>query len=384
VPGASLFAPNTLLGSGTLASGSTTFALNNLPTGSTTLLAQYSGDGAWTASRLTSFTVAVAPASSTTAISLSLASGQPVLKGVVTPVAPGVGTPAGAVQFVDSFTHDTVATAKLSAGAASADVPASIAGRPIFAVYSGDTNFSPSTSSALPFVVSAAGVAGSGFAPDEVVSLFGIDCLTGDTPGTLPLGTSLGSVTIKITEGAGTDHIAPLYGVFGSAGQVNFVIPGDTATGPAVVTATTACGTVTTIMNITRTAPVIFTANQTGQGAYAGQVVHVHADGSRTIDNAALLDPISKTYVPSPIEIASNDHVYLILYGTGIRHGVSVNATMNGIPVQAVFAPHAQYPGLDQINLLAPQSLAGAGQVDIVVMVDGQPANTVIATFNPR
>src|ERR1035438_10147577 len=34
-----------------------------------------------------------------------------------------------------------------------------------------------------------------------------------------------------------------------------------------------------------------------------------------------------------------------------------------------------QYPGLDQINVLLPPSLAGAGDVVIQVTVDGQAAN---------
>jgi uncharacterized protein (TIGR03437 family) len=39
-------------------------------------------------------------------------------------------------------------------------------------------------------------------------------------------------------------------------------------------------------------------------------------------------------------------------------------------------------PGLDQINLgPLPSSLAGAGQVNIVVTVDGQTANTVTVTI---
>jgi uncharacterized protein (TIGR03437 family) len=41
-----------------------------------------------------------------------------------------------------------------------------------------------------------------------------------------------------------------------------------------------------------------------------------------------------------------------------------------------------QYPGLDQINLYVPRSLAGAGEVPVVLTVDGVTANVV--TVNVR
>ena len=39
--------------------------------------------------------------------------------------------------------------------------------------------------------------------------------------------------------------------------------------------------------------------------------------------------------------------------------------------------PQNVYEGLDQINLKLPRSLAGAGLVDIELVVDGVPANVV-------
>ena len=38
------------------------------------------------------------------------------------------------------------------------------------------------------------------------------------------------------------------------------------------------------------------------------------------------------------------------------------------------------YPGLDQLNLEMPPSLRGSGEVQIVLTVDGQPANPVTVT----
>ncbi|HMY76858.1 MAG TPA: hypothetical protein PLQ88_33875, partial [Blastocatellia bacterium] len=36
-----------------------------------------------------------------------------------------------------------------------------------------------------------------------------------------------------------------------------------------------------------------------------------------------------------------------------------------------------EFAGLDQLNLLLPRSLAGRGEVDLTVTVDGKTANTV-------
>jgi uncharacterized protein (TIGR03437 family) len=77
----------------------------------------------------------------------------------------------------------------------------------------------------------------------------------------------------------------------------------------------------------------------------------------------------------------ATDQVSLQLYGTGIRGRSSlaaVSGTIGGVdaPVQSV-GPVANSPGLDQVTLRVPRSLAGRGEMDIVLRVDGETANTV-------
>jgi uncharacterized protein (TIGR03437 family) len=160
-----------------------------------------------------------------------------------------------------------------------------------------------------------------------------------------------------------------LYGVYASAGQINLLVPAGTVAGLAVVTiALPGGGTITTIVNIVGTAPGIFTANMTGQGNYAGQVVYVHPDGSQTV--------VSST---SPISLSAGDQVYLVLYGTGLRYAKSVTATVNAASVPVVyFGAQGGSEGLDQINVgPLPANLAGAGVVNLIISADGQAANTV-------
>jgi len=142
------------------------------------------------------------------------------------------------------------------------------------------------------------------------------------------------------------NRLAPLYGVFASKGQVNLVIPGDTAMGPAALKVTGPGGfSMSGAINITRPAPGMFAG---------GQVMH---------------DPMS-------------DQMYLVLYGTGIRHrtsDASVTATVNGVSVPAHSVAQGTYPGLDQVNLQLPNSLAGTA--DVVITVEGQAANPVAVSI---
>lgn len=119
----------------------------------------------------------------------------------------------------------------------------------------------------------------------------------------------------------------------------------------------------------------------TGQGVFAGQVVHVHADGTQTILSPATFT--SGAFTPSSIDFGpASDQVFLVLYGTGLRHAGSVVMTVNGVNVPVLyFGAQGQFAGLDQINISLPRSLAGAGAVSIVATVDGVAANMVTAAI---
>jgi uncharacterized protein (TIGR03437 family) len=369
----------TLLGTAALSGGSATFTVPNLATGASYLLAQYGGDATW-ASSLAQLAVTVSPAPTSTSVSLNLAGGKPVLSAAVTAAAPATGTPAGAVQFIDTSNGTVVANASLSNGSATASPAAqSVLARPIAAIYAGDANFQGSTSPALPRLTN--GASGSSvFAPDQLATVFGVTGLSGDTPGAIPLGDSLAGVSLKIADSEGTGRMALLYGVFASAGQINFVMPAGTASGMAGVTLNLPGGnTISTAVEVGPVAPGIFTANMTGAGVYAGQVLHVLADGSQTIANPALWDDAFHAYKEGPIDLGgAGERVFLVLYGTGLSHAASVTATAAGISLPVVyFGPQGQFPGIDQVNVQLPSGMAGAGLVNLTITADGQPANTV-------
>jgi uncharacterized protein (TIGR03437 family) len=108
----------------------------------------------------------------------------------------------------------------------------------------------------------------------------------------------------------------------------------------------------------------------------------VHADGSQTIEESAVPGAMplqSTTFVPTPISFANpTDQIFLQLYGTGLRHTSAIFATIGGNSVAIEYAgEQGTYPGLDQVNLQVPSSLAGAGTVNIEITANGQAANPV-------
>jgi uncharacterized protein (TIGR03437 family) len=68
--------------------------------------------------------------------------------------------------------------------------------------------------------------------------------------------------------------------------------------------------------------------------------------------------------------------------GTGFRNRSSlanVTATIGGTNAQVTYAgPQGTFVGLDQANIRIPASLAGRGEVNVVLTVDGKSTNPVV------
>ena len=71
------------------------------------------------------------------------------------------------------------------------------------------------------------------------------------------------------------------------------------------------------------------------------------------------------------------------MIGTGIDAATAANTqvSIGGVAASVLYAgPQGTYPGLDQINVTIPQSLAGKGSVPVVMTVAGTGSNTVNVT----
>ncbi len=234
--------------------------------------------------------------------------------------------------------------------------------------------------------VSAASFLNTALASESIVSSFGSGLAPGvQTAANTPLPTSLSGVTVRVRDGAGVERASPLF--FVSPGQINFQIPAGTMVGAATVSVVrenriAARG----VVQITNASPGLFAANANGQGAAAAVELRIGANGSQQFEPVTQFDPAQNRFVTRSLDFGSSgEQLYLALFGAGVRFRRSttpVVVRIGGVESQAIFAgAQGGFVGLDQINVLVPRSLAGRGEVDVMVIVDGRTSNPVRARF---
>jgi len=184
----------------------------------------------------------------------------------------------------------------------------------------------------------------------------------------------LGGVTVTVKDSAGVSRPAGLYYV--SHGQIDYLMPAGTAPGVATVTV----GKTASAALISSVAPGLFTANGNGKGVAAAIAVRVSSNGAKVPVQVFQCGGAGCVSVPMDLG-APTDTLVVELYGTGIRGRTSpsnVVAQIRGVPAQIAYAAsQLQFDGLDQVNVYVPRSLAGAGEVPVVLTVDGITANVV-------
>jgi len=152
---------STVIGTATLSGGVARFATTALAVGSHSIKAVYGGDTNFSSSSSGSMTQTVAQASTTTKLTKNtsgpITSGTSVtFTATVAAVSPGAGLPANGetVTFIDN--GSSIGTETLSAGVATLiTTTLPVGSNSITAVYSGDTDYTTSTSSALSQTVNA-------------------------------------------------------------------------------------------------------------------------------------------------------------------------------------------------------------------------------------
>ena len=218
-------------------------------------------------------------------------------------------------------------------------------------------------------VLSAGSFKGTAAAPNSIVSTF---------------GSGFSGATATVKDSAGVLSTAQVFA--SSPTQINFLMPGSIATGPATVTALLIGGTtISGTVFVNNVAPALFSANSDGKGVAAALALTVAANGAQT--SQYVFDPTAPAGSRKGIALDLSQpgaQIYLLLFGTGMRNATQkAAATVGGIPV-GVAGPvgQSQYAGLDQVNLgPLPSSLAGRGEVEIVLNVDGEITNAVTVTI---
>jgi uncharacterized protein (TIGR03437 family) len=220
---------------------------------------------------------------------------------------------------------------------------------------------------------------GSVLAAESIVAAFGnAMATTTRSAQSTPLPEELAGTRVVVKDSAGAERNAPLF--FVSPTQINFQIPPGTSNGAAAITVFSGFGSTSTgATQIVNVAPGLFSANATGKGLAAAVVLRLKADGNQVYEPLAVFNQAQNQFVAVPIDLGQpGDQVFLILFGSGLRARSALSATIGGTNTEVTFADaQGTLVGLDQINLRLTSSLAGKGESDIVVNVDGLIANMV-------
>jgi uncharacterized protein (TIGR03437 family) len=185
--------------------------------------------------------------------------------------------------------------------------------------------------------------------------------------------TELGGATVTVKDSAGMERRAGL--VFVGRFQVNYIVPLDTAIGPAIVTTRSVDGIASVgHLEVRATAARLYFGRS---GAPAAVVVRVR-NGVQTTEP---IEGISASGVSemAPIDMGpETDQLYLALFGTGFRARSSlenVRLLIGNVEAPVMYAgPQGEHGELDQLNARLPRALAGHGRLlDVRLTVDGWP-----------
>lgn len=222
---------------------------------------------------------------------------------------------------------------------------------------------------------------GTTMTPDSIVVGFGSGLAKATQAATaLPLPTSLQGTTVTVLDAQGSNRSAPLFYV--SPQQVNYLLPAGTAIGSATVTISVDGAPVSTgVVAVAAVAPALFSANSSGQGVAAANLIRVRS-GGQSFEPVAAYSSGEQRFIPQTIAAGPDgDRLFLALFGTGIRGRSALSAVRVRIGELEITPEYAgaqpDFAGLDQVNFELPRSLKGRGTVTISLVVDGQVSNQV-------
>jgi uncharacterized protein (TIGR03437 family) len=222
-----------------------------------------------------------------------------------------------------------------------------------------------------PSDVTSAAAQTAAVAPGELASVHNLDL-------------TAGAVGVTVTDAGGAT--LPAQVIATTASQVNFVVPEAAAAGVATFTITSG-DTVNNLHGMIQpVAPALFAIDTTGRGAASASAAFVSSSTPDVQTALPVYQCGESGCTAVPIDVRGDGTTFLTLAATGVRNRTSLDhviVTVNGLAVPLVDAgPTPDSPGLDQVIVALPASLAGIGQANVAVTVDGQPSNVV--TINLR
>ncbi len=210
-------------------------------------------------------------------------------------------------------------------------------------------------------------------ARDSIVSAFGTQFTSATVVAeTNPAPSKLADLEVKVEDSSGVSRSAPLF--YASPTQVNFLMPDGLAEGPAEIRVEGSSAPFRASVLVKGVSPGLFGS----AGLAAANVITFTGNTQSAADTIRVGGSGNLELIP--IDLGTDDQqVFLILYGTGIRHHATpVTARIGTAVFTSEYAgPQGTFAGQDQINVQLPKTLRGAGIVDVSLLVDGQATNAV-------
>jgi uncharacterized protein (TIGR03437 family) len=162
-------------------------------------------------------------------------------------------------------------------------------------------------------------------------------------------GSALGATVTVNGQAATVLHV--------SSAEVIFVVPENVIIGPAEIVVTSTDGTASKAAAvITSAAPGVFTISGDGKG------------------EGIILD--ADTLLRGPFD-PTNGQRRLSIFATGVRHASSLSVSIGGQPIVVETVAPGNLSGLDEIHVLLPSKLSGAGSSTLIVEADNIRSNPV-------
>lgn len=241
-----------------------------------------------------------------------------------------------------------------------------------------------STCVRIACLIAAIAVAALGQSPAPLAVVNAANYVSQVSPGSIAtafganLPTDMATTVNVCTPGNPPTGCAPATVFAAYSGQINFQVPDPFTGNQAVVQvvhsgAVVASGTVA----VSGFSPGVFTVANSGTGIFNGQAY----DGGQynTVYTAA-----GTPRAVSP-NSGSGPNV-LILYGTGWKHAIqsNVQVSVGGVPMTPDYAGPSSYPGLDQLNVQIPGSLAAKTAQTVNLAISFLNAGSTTGAYNTR
>jgi len=214
----------------------------------------------------------------------------------------------------------------------------------------------------------APGLPGGSIARGSIFAIFGVSLGPASSPPlAFPLSTTLGGVSITVTQGATTVNAIPLYV---SAGQINAIMPSNTPLGKVSVSVT---------VNNVKGPPSPATVVNSSFGVFA---LNSGGFGPGVVQNF-----VSATQAPFNLpNVAAKPNQYAVLYGTGLgpvtfpdnvpptvaNLPTKTEIFVGGLPATIGYSGRTSCcAGLDQINFQVPQNAPLGCWVPVQVRTEG-------------